>query len=317
MKHFRLLAALLIILIAGCSEDGVVDNKEDIDDNPVVISEHIRQVVETVNIDSLKFTLEILTGIKPFINNSDTVLITSRFSDYAGNDHAADYLEYRLNNYGYDVVNQNFNAKGRNVYAIRSGNVYPDEYYIICAHYDSLPESVIAPGADDNGSGTAAVIEAARIFSNLNPKYSIIFALWDEEEQGLIGSKYFAEQTKNINMNIKGVINIDMIGWDSNNDHYLRLSVPNPDIDYPVAIKAKEINTGMSLGLQILIVGSTISSDHASFLSKGYQAYCFIEDNMDFNGFYHSTNDQMQFFNFTYYYKNCKMIIGTLASLTI
>lgn len=317
MKLLRLIAALLIILIAGCSKDGVVDNEEAIDDNPVIISDQTRQVVETVNIDSLKFTLEILTGVKPFINNGDTVNITSRFADYQGNDHAADYLEYRLNNYGYEVANQNFNAKGMNVYAIRRGSVYPDEYYIVCAHYDSLPESVMAPGADDNGSGTSAVIEAARIFSNLNPKYSVIFAFWDEEEQGLLGSKFFAENAKNNNMKIKGVINIDMIGWDSNNDYYLRLSVPNPDIDYPIAIKAKEINIGMSLGLQILIVSSTISSDHSSFLSRGYLAYCFIEDNMDFNGFYHSTNDQLQFINFSYYYKNCKMIIGSLASLTL
>jgi len=168
----------------------------------------------------------------------------------------------------------------------------------------------MSPGADDNGSGTSAVIEAARIFSKLNPEYSIIFALWDEEEQGLFGSKYFAEHAENINMKIKGVINMDMIGWDSNNDYYLRLAVPNPDVEY-------QINTGMNLGLQILIVNSNVASDHASFLSRGYQAYCFIEDNLDFNGFYHSTNDQMQFINFTYYNKNCKVIIGALASLTL
>ena len=60
-----------------------------------------------------------------------------------------------------------------------------------------MPSGTTAPGADDNASGTAAVIEAARIFTQYDSKYTIIYALWDEEEQGLIGSAYYAHQAFN------------------------------------------------------------------------------------------------------------------------
>ena len=75
-----------------------------------------------------------------------------------------------------------------------------------------------APGADDNASGTAAVIEAARIFSQYDFPFTIIYALWDEEEQGLIGSEYYATQAANAGDSILGVINLDMIGYDGNGD---------------------------------------------------------------------------------------------------
>ena len=70
----------------------------------------------------------------------------------------------------------------------------PNQQIIICAHFDSKPYSGPAPGADDNGSGTSAVLEAARILSKYKTDYTIIYALWDNEEIGLRGSAYYAQQ---------------------------------------------------------------------------------------------------------------------------
>lgn len=317
MKYFKYISVLLFYIFISCSDNSIVNIDEVNNNTPPYIAEDIRKTVESVNIDSLKTYLEILTGAAPFINGSDTVVIKSRNSFYEENEIAADYLESKLKGFGYTVINQNFNSNGRNIYAVLNGSGSNNEYYVICAHYDSMPESIISPGADDNGSGTSVVIEAARVFAGLNPKANIIFAFWDEEEIGLLGSKYFAEMAFNNSIKIIGVINVDMIGWDSNNDNYLMLSVPNPDINYPIVTAAEQINEGMNLGLQIGVINSQISSDHVSFLKKGFIAYCFIEDRLDFNGFYHSTNDRIQFINFPYYNKNCKLIIGVLALLTL
>ncbi len=99
----------------------------------------------------------------------------------------------------------------------------PDEYVVIGAHYDHLgfdpflDGDRIYNGADDNASGVAAVLQIARAFKECGkqPKRTVIFALWDGEEKGLLGSEYFI-QTWQDPAKIKGYLNFDMIG--RNND---------------------------------------------------------------------------------------------------
>ncbi|MBB4036662.1 hypothetical protein GGR21_002568 [Dysgonomonas hofstadii] len=98
-----------------------------------------------------------------------------------------------------------------------------DEYVIIGAHYDHLGKDdtltgdKIYNGADDNASGVSAVLQIAKAFiaSGEKPLRTVIFAFWDGEELGLLGSEYFAGNFTNIS-EIKGYINFDMIG--RNND---------------------------------------------------------------------------------------------------
>ncbi len=70
-----------------------------------------------------------------------------------------------------------------------------------------------ARGADDNASGTSAVLKVAQILSQTSTPYTIIYALWDEEEIGLFGSVHYARQAFQSGENNLGVINVDMIGW--------------------------------------------------------------------------------------------------------
>lgn len=99
----------------------------------------------------------------------------------------------------------------------------PDEIVIIGSHFDHLgvdpllEGDQIYNGADDNASGVAAVLQIARAFveSGIQPERTVIFALWDGEEKGLLGSEYFMQQWENPEK-IKGYINFDMIG--RNND---------------------------------------------------------------------------------------------------
>lgn len=109
-----------------------------------------------------------------------------------------------------------------NILAIIEGE-NTNEYVIVGAHYDhlgidnDLVGDKIYNGADDNASGVSAVLQLAKAFkkSGTKPKRNIIFAFWDGEEKGLLGSKYFT-QTCPFILNIKGYLNYDMIGRDNN-----------------------------------------------------------------------------------------------------
>jgi hypothetical protein len=280
----------------------------------------IQEIINKANIDSLKYFVQELSGDVQTIIGGSPYTIVSRHKNQTGNNMAASYIKQKLQSYGLPAYDQNFSSTGRNVYAVQLGTVYPNKKYIICAHYDDMPSGTTAPGADDNASGTAAVIEAARIFTQYNSKYTIIYALWDEEEQGLIGSAYYALQAFNSGDSIMGVINLDMISWDSNSDN--KAEIHTRPIANSIALKdlMLQVNTLYGIGLTLYTInpGATYS-DHASFWNRNYGAILLIEYDSDFNAYYHTTNDKVQYFNLPYYLKMSKVsfgIVATLADLT-
>ncbi len=104
-----------------------------------------------------------------------------------------------------------------NVYAILKGKTHPNNYIIMSGDIDSRASdirnyTIDAPGANDNASGMAGAIEAARVLSNYEFENSIIFAGLSGEEQGLYGGRHMAEMAKEEGWNIIGVLNNDMIG---------------------------------------------------------------------------------------------------------
>jgi hypothetical protein len=179
-----------------------------------------------------------------------------------------------------------------------------------------MPSGSIAPGADDNASGTAAVIEAARIFSQFSFPWTIVYSLWDEEEQGLIGSNYYASQASINNDSILVVINLDMIAWDSNNDKVAEIHTNNQSASLAIKNKMIYVNSTYNIGLTLNVINpGTNASDHSPFWQKGYGAVLLIENyyGNDFNQFYHTTNDLIQYFNQPYYVMLTKLSLGTLA----
>ena len=86
---------------------------------------------------------------------------------------------------------------------------------IVCAHYDSTSTQATthAPGADDNASGTAAVMEMARVLAGYQFDYTIKFIAFSAEEWGLYGSRHYAQAAKQRGEQIVGVVNLDMIGY--------------------------------------------------------------------------------------------------------
>jgi hypothetical protein len=293
---------ILIVLLFSCSNYG----------------QTIQNILNQVNTDSITYFVKELSGNVPTIIGGAPYTIASRNKNQPGNDKAMQYIQEKLQSYGLQTTIQTFSTTGKNVYAVQPGLVYPNRKYIICAHFDDMPSGTLAPGADDNASGTAAVLEAARIFSDYQFQYTIIYALWDEEEQGLIGSAYYANQAFAQGDSIMGVINLDMIAWDSNNNNVANIHTRNVGTSLTLYNKMVEMNTTYNVGLTLVVMnpGSTYS-DHASFWNRNYGAILLIEDDNDFNAYYHTTSDLFFYYNVPYFVKSAKLSYATLASFAV
>ncbi len=280
----------------------------------------IRQIIDSVKIDSLILFVKELSGEVPTTINGIPQTILSRHRDQPGNALAQTYIEQKLASYGLPVTIQNFSATGNNVLATQLGTVFPKRKFVICAHYDAMPAGPVAPGADDNGSAVAAVLEAARILSDYPFPFTIVYALWDEEEvfPYLIGSMYYADQAVASGDSILGFINLEMMGWDSNNDG--QCHVQELERVHSVQIRSHmiEINSQYGIGLNMVAFPPVSDSDQAPFWYHGYDAVLFDQDAFfDRNIYYHTTSDRVQYINKPYYVKMAKLALGTLAFLAL
>ncbi len=278
----------------------------------------LQQIIDNTSSDSLTHFVAQLSGEEPVVVNGNPQTIVSRNKYQPGNNIAADFIKQKFQSYGLAAYDQQFSSTGRNVYGVITGTDYPNKKFIICAHYDDMPSGTIAPGADDNGSGTAAVIEAARVLSQYTFPYTLIFALWDEEEQGLVGSDYYATQAAQAGDSIMGVVNMDMIAWDSNNDNICNIHTADVGITHEIYDKMVELNNQYNIGMDIVeVYPQQPYSDHASFIENGYSAVLLIEDDYDFNDYYHTTNDLLAHYNIPYFKRSAQLAFATIASYAL
>ncbi len=286
-------------------------------------SSTIQKIIDEVNIDSLRIYVEELSGEKEVIINGEKHKIFTRYFRSYGNDLAADYLADRLESFGLESERQEFTRTDdsslfSNIYAIQKGKIFPDEYYVIGSHYDSITFSGdSATGADDNASGCAAVLEAARILSKYELDYSVIYSFFDAEEIGLLGSSYFAKNLVDNNKVVKCAISPDMIGYDGNNDNEIHIRTTDLNSEYYSDI-IYDINYIYDIGLftrLISYVNSYGTSDYFSFFNYNISALGILEDlSSDINIYFHSIHDSIKYFNMDYFHKNSKLIIASLAT---
>ncbi len=173
---------------------------------------------------------------------------------------------------------------GINVVAQLPASTPSERNIIIGAHYDTVPGS---PGADDNASGTYAVIALVERLSALPIRNAnITFVLFDAEEDGKVGSDVFAAQWLASGRSLHSMHNFDMLGYDGNGDGVFDLDAP----DGPVA--DAYIAAAEERGIR-LVRADFNSSDHVSFRRRGFTA-AFLTENLsdgDFNAAYHSSED--------------------------
>lgn len=280
----------------------------------------IGDIIDSLRIDSMLRYVEEMSGEVPIDLGAGPVTISSRHSDNPLNAVAQQYYEQKLASWGYTTTAQAFNATGRNVLATKTGVTHPDEIVILCAHYDALPAGMFnAPAADDDGSGCAAVLEAARILQDIPFERTIVFALWDQEEQGKIGSIYYANSMAGDDENIVGVVNMDAIAWDGNGDKKARVHARPVANSMAIADTVFAVLERYAIDIDLLLTtpGATYS-DHASFWSAGYGAVLMIEEfTGDGNPFYHTMNDRVEHFDVPYFEKLARLSIASMAALAI
>jgi hypothetical protein len=185
----------------------------------------------------------------------------------------------------------------RNVIGEKLGTVSPESVVIICGHLDCTAEwqnrYTNAPGAEDNGSGTTAVLEAAKIFQGIDTDLTMRFITFSGEEQGLVGSDYYAEDMLNTGGNIAGVINLDMIAYQG--PHDFDMHIYSDPLSYwlgEMAADAMNIYTELDT-ITHYDNDPRYGSDHYSFATRGFPAIFFIDawNGPDWYPLYHSFAD--------------------------
>ena len=204
-----------------------------------------------------------------------------------------------------------------NVVCQLTGYERPDEIYIVGGHHDAIVPSssnpfVIAPGADDNASGTAAAIEIARIMKQYNyyPEATIKFITFAAEELGLHGSWHYANKAKSENKSIKMMLNNDMISYCTLPQEQWKIRF----VKYPNSLWVTNLAHYITQNYTILNAVETTQysqqSDSYPFYFNGFHTIFFIED--QFTPFYHTINDLVSTTNKEYAAEVVKISLGML-----
>ncbi|PNW26847.1 M28 family peptidase [Formosa algae] len=278
----------------------------------------VTDIINAVNLDSLSLTVREFSGEVSTVVGGNTVTLLNRKQD--NNNLAAEYIYERfeaLENTTVTYQLMNDNEGRRNVIATQLGTTNPEQIYMICAHYDAVDDYC----ADDNASGVATILEIARLLSEQCTENTIIYALWDEEEIGLIGSKYYAALAETNGDAILGVYNIDMIGYDGDDDESFDIDIKQDDSGSQAMsddIVAVLNSYPFKLNANIITPG-TEYSDHSSFWNLGYPAVLVGEawSENDQNSKYHSKEDRFELFNLEYYHELSKLSAGYIATKAV
>ncbi len=280
-------------------------------------AQSIEDLMNQVSNANLQLSVTELSGEQVTMINGSMQTITSRV--HSNNDLAANYIKERLEALpNLSVEFQNFNTTGKNIIATQLGQTNPEDIYIVCAHYDSVTTFC----ADDNATGVSAVIEIARVLSSQCIDNTIIYALWDEEEIGLLGANFYAQQAAdttngNTRDNILGVINMDMIGYDGDapgtaGDNEFDIDVRNIANSIDIKDELLNILNTYTFDLDVIVVDpGTTASDHSRFWNQGYSAVLVGEswETNDQTPDYHTSNDRVEDIDFQYMTELTKLVL--------
>ncbi len=286
----------------------------------------VERIVQRVTTDRLMTHLRRLTGAEPVLIDGRVYTITTRYTGTEGMFKAAAYLATQYRAQGWAVRYHTYTYGGQsliNVEATLTGTVDPEGIYILSSHFDDMPEPPdLAPGADDDGSGTAATLVAAEVLSDVLPAYTIRLVNFSGEEQGLRGSAAYAADARARGERILGVIQLDMIGWEGDGEPALDLHAGFRPSAIALAEAFSQTIAAYHLGLEPEIVraGAASASDHSSFWNEGYSASILaIEDyyprERDFNPYYHTPQDTADAIDQAYFTDFVRAAVGTIARL--
>ncbi len=247
-----------------------------------------------------------------------------------------------------------------NVVATLKGTTNPERVYVVSGHYDSMcnldatDTKCDAPGANDDASGTAAVVEMARVMSKRKFDATIVFMTVPGEEQGLLGATYFAEQAKQNKMNIEAMFTNDIIGGvtsyknapDRQTVRVFAEGVPSDETEQQAnsrrSVGGENDSASRQLGRFIKEVADVYSpkflvqliyrrdrygrgGDHIPFLERGFAAVRFTEPHEDYTHQHQTVKivdgkqygDLIEFDDFDYIANVTRVNAASLAALAL
>ncbi len=254
---------------------------------------------------------------------------TTRASTSAGCVTATDHVYGEFQTLGLNPVKQNHTSgHAPNVIGTITGYTHPERVVIVIGHIDDRPYTGLAPGADDNASGAATALSAARAMAGYTFENTIKFIDVTGEEQGLYGSEFYAAQAAAAGEQIIAVLDADMTGWQGDG---LPATGENLDVNTNTASAwlgtlMKDAATAYGTGCVVdsFSCASMVYSDHAPFWDHGWSAICAITDNegsCGHNGsypYYHQSTDTLaNCGNTAFYAGSVKAFVATAAHLGV
>jgi Zn-dependent M28 family amino/carboxypeptidase len=231
------------------------------------------------------------------------------------------WITSRYQTLGYtDVVLQPFSyfaGTSNNIIVTKTGTLYPNTFLIIDAHYDTIN----GPGTNDNGTGTVLLLELARLLKDVETEYSIKFIHFSGEEDGLVGSNYYVNNTVvPQNLDIKLVFNIDEVG--GVNGMTNNTVVCERDLSNPQSNNAASNNATISLATLIELysnlnteISNAFASDYVPFENNGEIITGLYESNV--SPVNHTANDNLANMDVTYAYEVIKGSLGAALEFAV
>ena len=267
----------------------------------------------------------------------------------AASTNALNYIVQKYKDFGYadsQITYDNFTYSSttvKNVIITKTGTVHPDEYVIICGHYDSFYGTTStnrSEGANDNASGVAAIMEVARILKDVPTEYSIKFIHFTGEEQGLLGSKNYVTNvvnTTNPKMKIKLVFNLDQIGGrsDRTNNSVVceedRINDTGTNPKYGVNTTNNTASIAATADLQTYVgyyssltgfIDNIYGSDYMPFEKNGETVIGLYErptnnGTVVSNPYYHNNTDTIANLSYPYIYQVTKATVGAVQHFAV
>jgi Zn-dependent M28 family amino/carboxypeptidase len=267
------------------------------------------------------------------------------WENYHSLEEKAQYIEDTFCSFHMNVENQEVDFYGRtyrNIIAVKEGTANEKEWILLGAHYDAAWGS---PGADDNGSGVAVLLEAANILRNYEFQKTVQFVAFTLEEPQpqtihfLIGSDLFAKEARRLKRKYQAVFILESVGYTDNEEGsqvvplFIRIPVPKKGNFLGVIANHKSkgiMDTFCSSANKYVpdlsvvsykvpfsgrIIPETRFSDHASFWNYGYPALMLTDTAMFRNPHYHTHHDRIETLDFDFMKNVTKAVVSTILKL--
>jgi hypothetical protein len=297
-------------------------------------SDIVRQALAGVCVDRIRRHIRALEGVRHPVAAPEEL------------ERAADYIGNSLRSLGLEMTEHRFTEDGRefrNVIATRRGTRYPEQRVVVLAHYDTVADS---PGADDNASGVAVLLELATILSPFHFERSVQFIGVNLEENaregehwsGTRGSRALAEHARENGWAIEGVVVLESVAYAGNavvQTAPAGIPVKVPEVGNFIAVVGNEDSIELVkcfaraveryrlplpyLSLAVPGTGEALPdtrrSDHAPFWDNGYKAI-MVTDTTNFRSpHYHQPSDTLDTLNLAFAADVCRATGGLVAEV--